>query len=291
MVRIRPFPADAFCAAMEGWSGARDRPGRRVAGEWNGTSNDVSLYSVRARTRRNAAGATTSAWTAARRWRCPPAAFFGSSRLDRGSARALGDTGCLLRFSGRMGAGLTLPRRGAWAARVEIAGLRYATRYSDTSGAGATHEPPLSFYNGAEDADLHDTVTVWRLHAGTDYALSRNTSLGLKLTLSAAEVVEGEGSYETHPMHGIDPDFSNTNAFEPSSHAVCLRKHTESDQLQSGGKLKRIQDGNARSNRPSMNTKTIGVTASYHNHAYSDALASACAELWNIFWIQTSSRN
>ena len=98
-------------------------------------------------------------------------------------------------------------------ARVEIAGLSYLSDYRDVPGAGEAYDPPLSFYNSVQNADLGDTVLIWRLHAGADYALNRRTSVGLRLTWSASGDAEDTGVYETHPMHAIDPDFTNTNAF------------------------------------------------------------------------------
>ena len=100
---------------------------------------------------------------------------------------------------------------GAGAAWVEMAGVRFVTDYRDV--AGAAHEPPLAFYNAVQDADFGDTAFVWRLHAGADYALGRTTSLGLRLTWSASADIEDTGVYETHPMHTVDPDLTNTNAF------------------------------------------------------------------------------
>jgi len=35
----------------------------------------------------------------------------------------------------------------------------------------------------------------------------------LRLTWSASGAFEDTGSYETHPLHGIDPAFTKTNAF------------------------------------------------------------------------------
>ncbi len=99
-------------------------------------------------------------------------------------------------------------------ASVETAGVRFSTDYRNVwTGAAEVHDPPLSFYNSVQDEDLNDTVLVWRLHAGADYALGRRTSLGLRLTWSATGDFEDTGTYRTHPMHGMDPAFTNTNAF------------------------------------------------------------------------------
>ena len=98
-------------------------------------------------------------------------------------------------------------------ASVEMAGVRFSTDYRNVSAAAEVYDPPLAFYNSVQDEDLNDTVFVWRLHAGADYALGRRTSLGLRLTRSAAGDLEDTGSYATHPMHGVDPAFANANAF------------------------------------------------------------------------------
>ncbi len=103
-------------------------------------------------------------------------------------------------------------------ALVEFAGVRFSTDYRDTSAAAEAYDPPLSVYNSVQDTDLDDTALVWRVHAGADYALSRRSSIGLRLTWSAVGDIEAAGRYETHPMHGIDPDFSNANAFGGARH-------------------------------------------------------------------------
>ena len=41
---------------------------------------------------------------------------------------------------------------------VELSGLHFSTDYEDTSGNAPTYDPPLSFYNSRQDADLSDTV-------------------------------------------------------------------------------------------------------------------------------------
>lgn len=102
---------------------------------------------------------------------------------------------------------------GVGRASVEIAGLHFSTDYRDVSGPNATHEPPLAFFNAVQDADLDDTAILLRLHAGADYALSSRTSVGLRLTWSAADDVEHVGAYDAHPMHPLDPGFTNTNEF------------------------------------------------------------------------------
>ncbi len=96
---------------------------------------------------------------------------------------------------------------------VEFAGVRISADFRDTSAAAESYDPPLSFYNSVQDADLDDTAFVWRVHAGADYALGPRSSIGLRLTWAAIGDIEAVGREETHPMHRIDPDFSNANAF------------------------------------------------------------------------------
>ncbi len=114
-------------------------------------------------------------------------------------------------FPGAWGAISPYVGAGAGTARVEMAGVRFVTDYRDATGAA--HDPPLAFYNAVQDADLRDTPFVWRVHAGADHALGRQTSVGLRLTWSASGDTEVTGAYKTHPMHAIDPAFGNTNAF------------------------------------------------------------------------------
>ena len=103
-----------------------------------------------------------------------------------------------------------------------MTGVRFATDYRDVSGAPAVYDPPLSSYNSVQDTDLSDTAAIWRLHAGADYALGRKTSLGLRLTWSATGDFEGTGAYEAHAMHGIDPEFANTNTFSDARHLTLM---------------------------------------------------------------------
>ena len=96
---------------------------------------------------------------------------------------------------------------------VEVAGLHFSTDYEDTSGNAQAYDPPLSFYNSRQDADLSDTVLAGHLHAGADYGLNANTLLGLKLTYSMMGDIESSGGYSLHPFHERDPDLPNHNTF------------------------------------------------------------------------------
>ena len=116
-------------------------------------------------------------------------------------------------FPGAWGAITPYVGAGLGQASVTMAGVRFATDYRNVSTAAEVHDPPLSFYNSVQDEDLYGSAFVWRLHVGADYALNRRTALGLRLTRSANGDLKDTGTYETHPMHGIDPAFTNTNAF------------------------------------------------------------------------------
>ena len=96
---------------------------------------------------------------------------------------------------------------------VEVSGVHFSTDYQDTSANASAYDPPLSFYNSSQDADLSDTVLAGHLHAGVDYSLSDKTLLGLKLTYSMLGSIETSGGYAIHPFHEQDPDFSNYNRF------------------------------------------------------------------------------
>ena len=100
---------------------------------------------------------------------------------------------------------------GAGLADVEFANVHYSSDYRDP--AGGNYDPPLSFYNSVQNADLGDRVFAWALHAGADYRASGPLVLGLKLTWSGTGDFETVGGYETHAMHAQDPDFANTNSF------------------------------------------------------------------------------
>ncbi len=107
-------------------------------------------------------------------------------------------------------------------ALVEFARVRFASDYRNTTAAAEVYDPPLSFYNSVQDADLDDTAFVWRVHAGADYALGRRSTIGLRLTWSETGGIEVVSGYETHPMHRIDPAFTNTNAFGGSRHWTLM---------------------------------------------------------------------
>ena len=98
---------------------------------------------------------------------------------------------------------------GLGVAFVEISGVHFSTDYEDL----ADPSRDLSEFDGAQDADLTDTVFVGNVYAGADYSLTDETLLGVKLTYSMMGDVEHTGGYSVHPMHAQDPAFTNNNTF------------------------------------------------------------------------------
>ena len=125
-------------------------------------------------------------------------------------------------FPGAWGAVSPYVGAGLGQAGLRMAGVRFITEYRDTSAAARVHEPPLAFYNSAQDVDLHDSAMVWRLHAGFEHALGRKASIGFKLTWWAMGDIEDVGGYDTHPMHSMDPGFTNANAFSGARNRTLM---------------------------------------------------------------------
>ncbi len=98
---------------------------------------------------------------------------------------------------------------GLGVAFVEISGVHFSTRYEDPEDPARD----LSAFDSTQDADLSDTVFVGNFYAGTDYSLTDETLLGVKLTYSMMGDVEHTGTYSKHPMHAQDPAFPNHNTF------------------------------------------------------------------------------
>ena len=98
---------------------------------------------------------------------------------------------------------------GLGVAFVEISGVHFSTRYEDTANPARN----LPRFDSNQDADLSDTVLVGNFYAGTDYSLTDETLLGVKLTYSIMDDIEHTGGYAMHPMHAQDPAFTNNNSF------------------------------------------------------------------------------
>ena len=149
------------------------------------------------------------------------AAGNGRGVIDRRRVRSV-SLDAYYDFPGAWGAISPYVGAGFGQAFLEFAGVRFASDYRNTSAAAERYDPPLSFYNSVQDADLDDTALVWRLHAGADYALDRRSTIGLRLTWSETGDIKAVSGYETHPMHGIDPAFTNTNAFSGARHWTLM---------------------------------------------------------------------
>ncbi len=107
---------------------------------------------------------------------------------------------------------------GASLAYLRVSNVFFADVYSDTANPPGTYDPPLTFYGSHQDDDLSDTVAAGRLYAGLDYPMTERTLVGLKIAWSRLGAMEAEGRYISHPMHLTDPDFSNHNRYESTSH-------------------------------------------------------------------------
>lgn len=104
---------------------------------------------------------------------------------------------------------------GAGIADIEVRGVRFSAAYGTNSTQA--YDPPLSFYDGTQDADLSDTVSAVLLHLGADYPIGERTRLGAKLTYSWVDEIADTSRYAVHPMHTRDPDFTNENTFGSAS--------------------------------------------------------------------------
>ena len=103
---------------------------------------------------------------------------------------------------------------GVGKAYVTVKDLGFVAEYRDTSPMPPAYDPPLSHYAAAQEEDHSDSVVVWRLHAGADYALGERTQLGARLTWSVLGSTSDAGRYDRHPIHATDPGFRNRNGFE-----------------------------------------------------------------------------
>ena len=104
---------------------------------------------------------------------------------------------------------------GAGIADVEVRDVRFSAAYGTNSTQA--YDPPLSFYDATQDADLSDRVSAVLLHLGADYPIGERTRLGAKLTYSWVDEIADTSRYAVHPMHARDPDFTNENTFGSAS--------------------------------------------------------------------------
>lgn len=98
---------------------------------------------------------------------------------------------------------------GAGRAEVEVRDVRFSAAYA--TNTTQAFDPPLSFYASTQDADLSDRVPAVFFHVGADYPLGNRTKLGAKLTYSHVDDIADTSTYAVHPMHALDPDFTNEN--------------------------------------------------------------------------------
>lgn len=104
---------------------------------------------------------------------------------------------------------------GAGRAEVEMRDVRFSAAYA--TNTTQAFDPPLSFYDGAQDVDLSDRVPAVFFHVGADYPMGNRTKLGAKLTYSHIDDIADTSTYAVHPMHALDPDFINENTFGSAS--------------------------------------------------------------------------
>lgn len=107
---------------------------------------------------------------------------------------------------------------GASIASLRVSNVYFSDAFSDTASPPGVYDPPLNFYDVLQDDDFSDTVAAGHLYAGLDYPVTERTMVGLKMAWSRFGAIEAEGRYISHPMHLTDPDFSNHNRFESTSH-------------------------------------------------------------------------
>ena len=104
---------------------------------------------------------------------------------------------------------------------AEIRGLHYEQHYGDPGNDGA-YDPPLSHYKSRQDADMADTVLGGHLHGGADFGVSDRVAVGVKLTYTVLGDIEYTGTYQEHPLHAVDPNFSNHTTFTGARYWTLL---------------------------------------------------------------------
>ena len=124
----------------------------------------------------------------------------------------------------RRGAGWFAPYVGVGLGPVfaEIRGLHYEQHYRDPAGNEGAYDPPLSHYKSRQDTDMTDTVLGGHLHGGADFGVAERTALGVKLTYTVLGDIEYTGTYQEHPLHAVDPNFSNHTAFTGTRYWTLL---------------------------------------------------------------------
>ena len=105
---------------------------------------------------------------------------------------------------------------------AEVRGLHYEQHYRDPASNDSAYDPPLSHYMTRQDADMADTVLGGHLHGGAEFGVADRTALGVKLTYTVLDDIEYTGTYQQHPLHAVDPNFSNQTAFTGTRYWTLL---------------------------------------------------------------------
>lgn len=105
---------------------------------------------------------------------------------------------------------------------AEIRGLHYEQHYREPEGNDGAYDPPLSHYTSRQDVDMAGTVLGGHLHGGADFGVADRTALGVKLTYTVLGDIEYTGTYQEHPLHTVDPSFSNHTAFTGTRYWMLL---------------------------------------------------------------------
>ena len=98
-------------------------------------------------------------------------------------------------------------------AAMDIVDLRFSSDYRNSAADTTDYDPPLAFYNSQQDTTVTDETMIWRLHAGADYAFGPSSSIGLRLTHARFGDIRTRGTYRSHPVFSLDPDFTNNNVY------------------------------------------------------------------------------
>ena len=100
--------------------------------------------------------------------------------------------------------------------------MHYEQHYREPEGNDGAYDPPLSHYTSRQDVDMAGTVLGGHLHGGADFGVADRTALGVKLTYTVLGDIEYTGTYQEHPLHTVDPNFSNHTAFTGTRYWMLL---------------------------------------------------------------------
>ena len=105
---------------------------------------------------------------------------------------------------------------------AELRGSQYEQHYWDPASNDGAYDPPLSHYKSRQDADMADTVLGGHLHGGADFSVADRTALGVRVTYTVLGDLEYTGTYQEHPLHAVDPNFSNHTVFTGTRYWTLL---------------------------------------------------------------------